>query len=168
MTVAINLFAGPGAGKSTTAAGVFRLLKLAGKNVELVTEYAKDLTWADRRKTLDDQLYIFAKQHHRMAMCADQVDFIVTDSPLLLSSVYGTGQSQTFHDLVLERFRAFDNRNFFINRTKPYQPVGRSQTEAEARALDAAVKSTLRRAGECVWEIQGDVDAAERIAERVL
>ena len=37
----INLFAGPGAGKSTTAAGLFHLMKIAGMNVELVTEFSR-------------------------------------------------------------------------------------------------------------------------------
>lgn len=38
----INLFAGPGSGKSTTCAGVFNKLKLAGINCEMALEYAKD------------------------------------------------------------------------------------------------------------------------------
>lgn len=38
----INLFAGPGSGKSTTCAGVFSKLKLAGVNCEMALEYAKD------------------------------------------------------------------------------------------------------------------------------
>jgi len=40
-TKVINLFAGPGAGKSTTAAGLFAEMKRANVDVELVTEYVK-------------------------------------------------------------------------------------------------------------------------------
>jgi ATP:corrinoid adenosyltransferase len=62
----INIFAGPCAGKSTTAAGLFYLMKVSGYNVELVTEYAKDMTWEGRHNILGDQLYILAKQNRRL------------------------------------------------------------------------------------------------------
>jgi adenylylsulfate kinase-like enzyme len=39
----INLFGGPGTGKSTLAAALFTDLKMKGINAELVTEFAKDL-----------------------------------------------------------------------------------------------------------------------------
>ncbi len=39
------MFGGPGTGKSTSAAGLFFKMKLAQMEVELVTEYAKDLVW---------------------------------------------------------------------------------------------------------------------------
>ncbi len=35
-SIVINFFAGPGSGKSTTAAGVFFTLKTAGQKAELV------------------------------------------------------------------------------------------------------------------------------------
>ena len=38
----INLYGGPGTGKSTTAAALFALIKREGYNVELVTEFAID------------------------------------------------------------------------------------------------------------------------------
>ncbi len=44
----INLWAGPGAGKSTTAAGLFNLMKIRGYNVELVTEFAKEMVYEGR------------------------------------------------------------------------------------------------------------------------
>ena len=41
-TIVVNLFGAPGAGKSTGAAYIFALLKMAGIEAELVTEFAKD------------------------------------------------------------------------------------------------------------------------------
>lgn len=41
-TIIVNLFAGPGAGKSTGAAYIFSKLKLAGIDCEYVSEFAKD------------------------------------------------------------------------------------------------------------------------------
>ena len=85
----INLFGGPGCGKSTTAAGLFHLMKLNEMNVELVTEYAKDLTWEERFGTLaNDQLYVFAKQQKRLQVLKNKVRYVVTDSPLILGLSY--------------------------------------------------------------------------------
>ena len=58
MTILCNIYGGPGSGKSTSAAGVFSLLKTHGVNAELVTEFAKDLVWEGRDVTLDNQPYI--------------------------------------------------------------------------------------------------------------
>lgn len=40
----INLFGGPGAGKSTTRAGLFHLMKLHGMNCEEFLEWVKQKT----------------------------------------------------------------------------------------------------------------------------
>ena len=77
--IIINLFAGPGSGKSTTCAGLFSKLKLAGINCEMVLEYAKELVWENNLETLDDQIYIFAEQLHRINRLKNKVDVIITD-----------------------------------------------------------------------------------------
>lgn len=41
----VNLFGGPGCGKSTTMARLFADLKTRGLNVEMVSEFAKDLVY---------------------------------------------------------------------------------------------------------------------------
>lgn len=51
-TIVVNLFAGPGAGKSTGAAYIFAMLKMHGIDCELVTEFAKDKTWEHNSKAL--------------------------------------------------------------------------------------------------------------------
>lgn len=164
MTQVINLFAGPGAGKSTTAAGVFRKLKLAGVNCEYVTEFAKDLTWSGRHLALDDQIYVFAKQHHRLFVCREKVDVIVTDSPLMLSSIYAPPETETcMHELVLSRFRSFNNHCYFIDRTKAYNPKGRNQTEAQAKEIDNAVLDMLEEISEPYVRVPGNEEADQII-----
>ena len=54
-TIVVNLFAGPGAGKSTGAAYIFSKLKMAGVDAEYVTEFAKDKTWEENQKVLNCQ-----------------------------------------------------------------------------------------------------------------
>lgn len=50
MTKVINLYGGPGTGKSSTAGMLFAHLKLRGVNCEYVQEYAKDAAWEGRPK----------------------------------------------------------------------------------------------------------------------
>lgn len=59
----VNIFAGPGAGKSTLAAYFYYKMKMAGVKVELVTEYAKDLTWRKDWETLGNQNLVFNEQY---------------------------------------------------------------------------------------------------------
>lgn len=142
--IVVNLFAGPGSGKSTTCAGVFAKLKLAGINCEMALEYAKDKVWEESNKVLDDQIYVFGKQLHRIFRLKDKVDVVITDSPILLSIIYDKTGNKYFSDLVLNQFNNFDNRNYFIERTTVYNPKGRLQTEDEAKEIDKVLLDLLK------------------------
>lgn len=169
MTVVVNLYGGPGAGKSTTRAGVFHKLKMYGVNVEEVAEYAKDLTWEGRDYALSNQLYVFAKQFKRMDMLMGKVDVLVTDSPLLLSSVYANDRMpKSFHKLVRHADEHPFRMDYFIERVKPYSTVGRNQTVDEADAIATRVLDTVLAAGVLPTIIKGDEHAAPRIAMDVL
>jgi adenylate kinase family enzyme len=65
-TLVVNLFAGPGSGKSTFCASVFAKLKILGIDSEMSLEYAKDIVWEESYQKLDHQIYIFGKQLHRL------------------------------------------------------------------------------------------------------
>lgn len=142
--IVVNLFAGPGSGKSTTCAGVFAKLKLVGVNCEMALEYAKDKVWEESNKVLDDQIYVFGKQLHRIFRLKDKVDVVITDSPILLSIIYDKTGNKYFSDLVLNQFNNFDNRNYFIERTTVYNPKGRLQTEDEAKEIDKVLLDLLK------------------------
>lgn len=62
MLEVISLWAGPGAGKSTTVAALFNLMKRERYSVELVTEVAKDCTY-EHSVRLGDQLSVLAEQN---------------------------------------------------------------------------------------------------------
>lgn len=143
--IVINMFSGPGGGKSVTAARLFAHLKCNGINSELVTEYAKDLTWQKSFNVLHNQIYIFGKQQHRLWRLADQVNVIVTDAPLINCIVYGQEMSDTFKNLVIEEYNKFDNINVFIKRNHSFQTMGRSQNEDQAREIDDLTLSTLNK-----------------------
>ena len=135
----INLWGGPGCGKSTTAAGLFSLMKMRGHNVELVTEHAKDLTYDkdwDALKRQDDILY---EQHDRQKRLMGHVDYAITDSPLPLSIIYGGPKyflDMNFVESVMEFFRLFDNHNIMLKRVKPYSHYGRKESGDEAQEID--------------------------------
>jgi hypothetical protein len=135
--VVVNLFGAPGAGKSTGAAIVFAELKKAGINAELVTEFAKDKTWEHNMMALGCQEYVFGKQSYRLRRCRDDVEVIVTDSPLPLGLIYNNNPAldQNFTNVVMNVFNTYDNHNYYITRVKPYNPKGRNQTEEESDAL---------------------------------
>lgn len=166
--IVINLFSGPGCGKSTTAAGVFSLLKLHGVNAEYVPEFAKDLTWEERHKTLANQYYIWAKQYHRMWRLRDEVDVIVTDSPLLLTLMYGE-ICETHRSTVVSTFNdIFDNVNYFLLREKKYNPKGRSQTEQEAREIDTNICDMLDENNVVCTRVPGNFYGIDTITRLVL
>lgn len=144
-TIVINLFAAPGAGKSTGAAYIFSKLKMAGINCELITEYAKDKTWEKNAAALDCQEYIFGKQSYRMARCASQVDVIITDSPLPIGLFYNTDPAldKNFENVVMNIFKKYDNHNYFLTRVKEYNPVGRNQTKEEADTIGDKMQDFL-------------------------
>lgn len=145
--IVVNLFAGPGAGKSTAAAYIFSQLKMKGINCELITEFAKDKTWEKNYSALRCQEYVFGKQSYKMDRCRDQVDVIITDSPLPLGIFYNQNPvlGRHYESLVMDVFNTYDNLNFFINRKKPYNPVGRNQTEEEAKEIDERIKTFCQK-----------------------
>jgi len=158
----INFFAGPGAGKSTTASGLFCLMKQNGDNVELVTEFAKDLTWEGNLNCLKDQLFVSATQNHRLFRLIDEVDWVVTDSPLLLSLLYKkSNYYDKFDEFMLSVFNSYNNFNFFINRTKDYVQSGRTQTLHEAQQLDSKIKLLLKNLKIPYTSINGNKSASK-------
>lgn len=159
MAVVINLFGGPGAGKSTTMARLFADLKSKGINCEMVSEFAKDLVYENRMDTMKDELYIFAKQNHRLFRVKDKVDVIITDRPLLLTCVYDSlygGNDQALHDLVRKTFKAYNNVNIFLdNRNIPYKEnEGRLQSEEEANSIGYFIREELESSGESFIEVE--------------
>ncbi len=165
MTINIQLFGAPGAGKSTTTAELFVKLKRAGRKVEYLQEYAKQLVYHGRWNTLKEQNYIFAKQTHHLDAISQSVDIVVTDSPLLLSALYApTWYPPCFTELVKKVYSTYHNINIFVNRVKPYATYGRTQTEEESNKLAIEFKHRLKDEFNIHFvEVDGDELAADKI-----
>ena len=168
--IVVNLFGSPSAGKSTAAAYIFAQLKMQGINCELVTEFAKDKTWEHNIGALSNQAYVFGKQCYRMSRCAEQVDVIVTDSPLLLSIIYNHDPvlGDDFNKTVLNVFNSYDNVNYLLHRVKPYNPTGRNQTEDESNVIGAQIKRMLIDNAVNFEEASGDIKSYAKIVQDVL
>ena len=168
--IVVNLFGAPGAGKSTGAAYIFSLLKMAGVNAELVTEFAKDKTWEHNTKALDNQVYMFGKQLFRITKCQDDVDVIITDSPLFLNILYNHSEllGEDFNKLVVKIFKSYNNMNFFLTRVKPYNPVGRNQTEEESDNLSIALCQLMEKYNIEYTKLHGNTGSYDFIYRKVI
>lgn len=146
-TIVVNMYAGPGAGKSTLAAALFAFLKMRGYNVEMALEFAKDKVWENSLDVLKNQFYIFGKQHHRIFRLLDKVEVIITDSPLLISLLYDQTNNVHFREMVKFEYNRLTNLDVFINRNKDYNPEGRLQSPHESEQLDIQMKRILVECG---------------------
>ena len=167
----INLFSGPGSGKSTTAAGLFYKMKSLGYKVELITEFAKDLVYQESFFRLEDQLMVFARQNHKLWVLKDKVDYAIVDSPLLLSNHYfkytGDYNEGLFKSLVLDTFNNYNNINIFLQRNienHPYQQYGRIQTLDEAIAVDCSIKQIL----DSTLTIYSPIEVSDTTVDQIL
>lgn len=149
-TKIINLYGGPGCGKSTLACELFVKLKKAGHSVELVREYVKDWAWQNRKIETYDQIYISGKQVHKETMLYGKVEYLITDSPLILAPFYQEYyQNESFmKQPILEIMRMSRQNgnsyfNFTLKRNKPYVDKGRYETEEQAIEIDKAIKDYL-------------------------
>lgn len=167
-TKIINLFGAPGVGKSSTAAGIFYLMKKRHHDIELVTEYAKRLVWQMHEL---HQLEIVAQQNNSQHILLGKVALAVTDSPLLLCSFYaGNEYPSSFHLLCEDIFNRYDNINFFITRNKdlPYMAEGRLQNREEAIEIEHQMQEFLHNSGIDFYTVPLSENTAEDIIKIVL
>ena len=107
-TRVINFYGGPSSGKSTAAAGLFYKMKMLGYSVELTDEFAKECVWEGNVPMLKDQLWVLAHQHRKILRLKGQVDYVITDSPVLLSPIYRElYDGPLYSDLILKEQKHF-------------------------------------------------------------
>jgi hypothetical protein len=177
-TKIINLFGGPGVGKSTTAAKVFSELQLKGYKCDLPYEFPKQVAWESNVSQISDQSYIFSNQHRGIVRSFGKVDYIILDSPILLSIVYKNRYHQgypsnlygdSFDNFVLEVFKGYDNINFVLERnTETFEENGRLQTKEESLEIDNDIVNLLTNNDIDYVPINQTNDIGDRIAEHLV
>lgn len=162
--VVINLWGAPSSGKSTTAAGLFFLMKINKKRVELVTEFAKDLVWEGQEKVFGEQVYILGEQNHRLERLDGQVDFAITDSPLMLPVFYmPKGYMTSFPHLAHEQFHRYQNVNYLLHRTAEFEPIGRRHTEEQSEQIAGELKAFMLDQGIPFTEVEANPHTPQEI-----
>lgn len=155
----INLYGGPGTGKSTTTALMFARLKQFTVSegfelhVEHIQEYVK--SWAYEQRKIRDwqQVYIFGKQLNRENIpLSNGVDVIVSDSPLVLGCAFAKKYSTPGYQNLIALAKEFDHYypslNIFLRRgNRKYVRSGRYEDEEKARQMDVEIENMLKDYG---------------------
>lgn len=165
----INLFAGPGAGKTTIATSLFSEMKWRNIDVEYVSEIAKDYTWERNFMRLSNQPLIAAEQEYKIFKLADKnLDYVITDSPIILGIFYTN--NPTYQEVVKLLWSQYSSRNinYFIKRNKPYKTAGRNQTEEESKEIDCKILRYLQDSGCSFKSILGDKEAVSVILDDLM
>jgi len=149
----INLFGGPGIGKSGIAAGITYKMKKKHIKVNNPYEFPKKLAWDNNIPAISDQLYVFANQHRGIAECYGKVDYIVIDSPILFSTIYhryytkgypAEMYGKVFHDMVIDLHRRYSSINILLERgVTIHNDDERFQNYKQSVEIDTLCKNVL-------------------------
>lgn len=148
-TLVVNFFAGPGAGKSTLAAGLFYRLKQCGINAELVREYAKELVWSGDYYTLSKQLVVSAEQYRRQCVLYGKVPVIVTDCPIILGCAYHDLDDplmvrECLDEMLQVYFHRAWNLNYLVKREGTFDSNGRIHNVEQSVEYDQKILRLIR------------------------
>jgi hypothetical protein len=153
MSKLINLFGGPGIGKSGIAAGITYKMKKKHIKVNNPYEFPKRLAWDNNIPAISDQLYVFANQHRGIAECYGKVDYIVIDSPILFSTIYhryytkgypAEMYGKVFHDMVIDLHRRYGSINILLERgVTIHNDDERFQNYKQSVEIDTLCKNVL-------------------------
>lgn len=144
----------PSSGKTSLSAKLFAQLKAMDLNAEYTSEYVKGWAWEGKKVGPFDQFYIFGKETHNQSRLFDKVDFIISDSPVMLTAFYhyfyngNEALNEVCHNFYnLAEEAGVEVVNFFLPRKKKYVAKGRYQTQEEADALAFQLKEWLNKEG---------------------
>lgn len=171
-TLNINLFGGPGYGKSSTAERLSCLLRDLGHVTELVREYSKDLHWEGRLNSTE-QFLITAEQWNRQARLQGRVPVAISDSAVQLGLLHAPETYRAHLEGVVRELMAdwycFD---VLVERDieAGYSNVGRQEGLPQALAHQERVRALFHRcaspAHRMVLNLNSGTDIAE-LAQRI-
>lgn len=88
---------------------------------------------------------LFSKQFYRLYRLKDKVDFVITDSPLLLSLIYASDADiyPEFSALAFKIFKKLKSVNYILGRTYAFKKEGRIYTEEQSAIIDGQIHKLL-------------------------
>jgi hypothetical protein len=154
MSKIINLYAGPSSGKSSISAGLLYQLKKNHISCDAPYEFPKILAWDENYSAIKDQLYVIANQHRGIVKSWGKVDYIIMDSPILLSLVYKSYYkgneypsilyNESFDKLIVDIHSKYDNLNILLKRSIGiHNEKERYQTLEQSLELDLLIQKML-------------------------
>lgn len=149
----INIFGGPGCGKSTVAAGIFSRLKAEGHEIELVDEYVKSWAYEKREICSFDQAYLFTQQLRKeYLVLRHSTGCIVTDSPLVLSicyaKKYGFKRWECLQSIADDFEEEYPSINVILDRRGcGYKQEGRYEDYEQALEMDRMISNYIYGCG---------------------
>lgn len=175
-TKLINLISWPWVWKSVLASLLFVEMKIRWYNVELVSEYAKQLIWTKDFETLNNQYYVSQQQYKLFKSISWNVDYIITDWSLYHWLYYNKINKDNISNIektekrILEYINEFDNINIFLERNKiiPYEQEWRLQNLNEAINADNAIMKILDDNNVIYAKILSDIKSIYDILNYVL
>lgn len=149
----INLWGGPGSGKTTLAYYLAYRFKQAGFRAELVGEAAREIIY-DRNpgvtaaQLIDNQLLITGLQAERVKRLERHgIEVAISDSPLRMGLLYVQEHDMRWAlQSAIEAFnKDFQHQyNVLVQRTRgKYDKESRAQTESEAIKLDKKIEALI-------------------------
>ncbi len=169
----VNLFGAPSSGKTTVAAGLFYLMKLNRFKVEMIREVAKDLVYQERSKELSYQSIIMGKQGFSQYSLIESVDYLITDSPILLSPFYARYHNQLYgineiEALAKVEFDRYENLNFLFEPEHAFEKLGRRHDEEECKIIRKKLPEYLEAFGITYERIIPNPATPTLILEKIL
>ena len=171
----INFVGAPSCGKSMMAALTFVKLKTHHNSSELIQEYAKQLVWENRLEELANQWYVTKKQYDMIKAVYGKVDYVVTDSPLLIGLHYNRYHTDNVcnvektEGMIVSKMEEFNNIYIFLkrNRKNPYETIGRIHNEEQSIEIEKNLKGLLDEFDLKYLEIESDVNNIDKIMEYI-
>lgn len=175
--IVVNLIGGPGVGKSILTSDLFSAIKREFISADISHEYIKSKIREKALKAVESQIYIFAKQQFQLFTMKDDVDVIITDSPVIFCAIYDKTKCPFLKGLILKEFNKYDNMNYLLQRNLdvPYEEEGRYQDAEGAKKVDKQITEFLAAENiqhEVVYGIGKDTikkivaDVKKKLAER--
>lgn len=161
-TLVVELHIGPSGGKSTHAGDLYATLKRRNCDAEMAREWVKPWAREGREVKPLDELYVLGCQVHEEASLLGRVAVVVTDRPVLHSSIY----AELYGTEAVRRGIFAAVRSYYeqaatdghrriavlLPRRHIYQADGRFEDAAQARHVDTVIENMLGDAISGWWQ----------------
>ena len=112
------------------------------------------------------------QQYWQIARCAGHADVVITDSPVLLSAVYGNEYGQdtptAFTEVCHHYHCSFPSLNYYVDRQHAYENKARIQSEEESQHLEKRIKTMLSICNVTTETVNSDMNNARNVVRDIV